>query len=118
MGPGRSAERKRDSAQPQDAERKRDSAQPQDAERKRDSAQPQEIDRPYSGNPEVNTLRNAVNFSDHSVRRRTISPMPPNSVGDIGGSAGTDDQRVHEEPLAIGAGIKSMVGRVREACQE
>ena len=36
------AERKHDSAQPQDAERKRDSAQPQDAERKRDSAQPQE----------------------------------------------------------------------------
>jgi uncharacterized membrane protein (DUF485 family) len=35
------AERKRDSAQPQNAERKRDSAQPQNAERKRDSAQPQ-----------------------------------------------------------------------------
>jgi menaquinone reductase, molybdopterin-binding-like subunit len=44
--PGRSAERKRDSAQPQDAERKRDSAQPQDAERKRDSAQPQETTAP------------------------------------------------------------------------
>jgi molybdenum cofactor cytidylyltransferase len=38
-----SAERKRDSAQPQNAERKRDSAQPQNAERKRDSAQPQKL---------------------------------------------------------------------------
>jgi predicted permease len=35
------AERKRDSAQPQESERKRDSAQPQATERKRDSAQPQ-----------------------------------------------------------------------------
>src|SRR5438128_9716268 len=40
------AERKRDSAQPQEAERKRDSAQPQEAERKRDSAQPQETAQP------------------------------------------------------------------------
>jgi hypothetical protein len=44
--PGRSAKRKRDSAQLQDAKRKRDRAQLQDAKRKRDSAQLQELTAP------------------------------------------------------------------------
>src|ERR1051326_2398545 len=48
-------ERKRDSAQPQELERKRDSAQPQDAEHKRDHAQPQELDRKrHSAQPQEN----------------------------------------------------------------
>src|SRR6266571_3661462 len=70
------AERKRESAQPQDAERKRESAQPQEAERKRDSAQPQETERKRDSAQPQETERKRESAQPQETERKRESAQP------------------------------------------